>query len=165
MNHSSESPSSAWIASSAAGPRDDASTTRTPCRRAAATAATVDGAMRASGVRTVPSTSRATRSTAVRWSPPATSRPPGNELVDPGELVGPEGEVAQGAEVVLQLPDAARADDRRGDPVVAEHPGEGHLRERLAAVGGELAELLQPAEQVVGQRLRRQEHPLIGAGS
>ena len=44
-------------------------------------------------------------------------------LVDPGQLVVAERQVVQRRQVVVQLGHAARADEHRGDPVVAEQPG------------------------------------------
>ena len=53
-------------------------------------------------------------------------------LVDLGQLLGREVQPVERRDVLLELRDAARADDQRGHPLVAQRPGEGHLRERLA---------------------------------
>ena len=53
--------------------------------------------------------------------------------VDLGELVVGEVEVVERGEVLLELLDAARADQRRGHARVAQRPGERQLGERLAA--------------------------------
>ena len=55
--------------------------------------------------------------------------------VDGGELVVAERGLAGGGQVLLELPHAACADQRRGDPRVAQHPGDRQLRQRLAAEG------------------------------
>src|SRR5690349_21502305 len=52
--------------------------------------------------------------------------------VDRRQLVGREVEPFEGAEVLLELLDAARADDGGGDPGVAQRPRQRHLGERLA---------------------------------
>ena len=53
------------------------------------------------------------------------------------ELVVGEAEAVERRDVVLELRDARGADQRRGDALVAQHPGERHLRERLAPRGGD----------------------------
>src|SRR4051794_755316 len=45
-------------------------------------------------------------------------------LVDGGELVGGEGQVVQGAEILVELVDAAGPDEDRRHPVVAQRPGQ-----------------------------------------
>ena len=46
----------------------------------------------------------------------------------------------EGVERVVELLDVARADERGGDALVAKHPGDGHLREGLAAAGGDVVQ-------------------------
>ena len=54
-------------------------------------------------------------------------------LVDRGDLLGVSGRGGQGGHVVLELGHGAGADQRRGDPVVAQDPRQGELREGLTA--------------------------------
>ena len=64
----------------------------------------------------------------------------GGVAVDLLELVGGEVERVERRDVLLQLLDAARADQRGGHPRVAQHPGERQLGERLAAARGDLVQ-------------------------
>src|SRR4051812_3488385 len=61
-------------------------------------------------------------------------------LVDLGELGLGELEVLERGHVGLELPDARRADQRGCDARVAEHPGDRHLRQLLAAPLRDLVE-------------------------
>ena len=65
-------------------------------------------------------------------------------------------ELVQRVERVVELLDVARADQRRGDALVAQHPRERHLRERLAARLGDLVERADVLEVLVAQQVRRQ---------
>src|SRR5580693_6621135 len=60
--------------------------------------------------------------------------------VDGGQLVGGEVGVAGGGQVFLELAHAARADQGRGHPRVAQHPGQRHLGQRLAPGPGDLVQ-------------------------
>ena len=51
-----------------------------------------------------------------------------------------EVEAVDRADVLLELGDAACADERRGDARVAQRPGERHLGERLPPSGGEVVQ-------------------------
>src|SRR5258706_14271127 len=62
------------------------------------------------------------------------------EAVDLRQLGGREGEVVERLEVVVELGDRARPDQGRGDPRIAQRPGEGHLRQRLPTPARDLAE-------------------------
>ena len=79
------------------------------------------------------------------------------ELLDTlGELVFAEVEAVDGGDVPLQLLDAARADERRGDPGVAERPCKRKLREALAAARGDLVQSAQLLAHLVGEEVGRQ---------
>ena len=78
--------------------------------------------------------------------------------VDRGQLVGVEVQVLQRGDVLLELGHAAGADQRRGDPRVAQHPGQRQLGQGLAAAAAisfsartRVDVLL--GEQVLGERL------------
>ena len=51
-----------------------------------------------------------------------------------------ESQVAEGGNVLLNLFHAAGADQCRGDPPIAEHPRQSHLRQRLPALLGQLVQ-------------------------
>src|SRR5258707_4864257 len=72
-------------------------------------------------------------------------------LVDGGDLLRSELRLAGGGEVLLQLRDAAGADQRRGDPLIAQHPRDRHLCDGLAARGGDLAEVADVGEGLVAE--------------
>ena len=72
------------------------------------------------------------------------------------QLVGAEVQAVQRAQVVVELRDAARADQHRGDPAVAQRPGQRHLGQRLAAVGGQLVERADVGEGLLGEQVRRE---------
>src|SRR5205807_1047052 len=76
----------------------------------------------------------------------------GGVAVDLGQLVRAEVESLDRRHVVLELGDAARADQRRGDAPVAQRPRERHLGEALAAAPGDLVERTH-----LGHRLLRQQ--------
>ena len=58
------------------------------------------------------------------------------------ELACGEREVVEGAHRLFDVRDSARADQRRGDDLVAQRPGDRQLRERLTARLRDLVELL-----------------------
>src|SRR5205807_2412610 len=91
-------------------------------------------------------------SRSVHWGPSA------RLAVDLGELVGLEVRPLQRRDVLLELGDAARPDERRRHALVAQRPGERELRQALAATRGDLVEGANAlevlfAQQPAGQRL------------
>src|SRR4051794_40346302 len=60
--------------------------------------------------------------------------------IDRLELLGGEVQPLQGGDVLLELLDAARPQQRRGDALVAQRPGDRELRERLPARRGDLVQ-------------------------
>ena len=61
-------------------------------------------------------------------------------LVDGRELLGAEVEALRSGHVVLDLLDAAGADEGGRDPGVAEYPGQRQLCQALSAIGGDLVQ-------------------------
>src|SRR4051794_34917734 len=83
--------------------------------------------------------------------------------VDFLQLVGGEVELVQRPQAVLQLLDRTGADQRARDALVAQHPGDRHLRERLAAVLGDLVERADAGEVLLGEEVGGEEGALGGA--
>ena len=83
-------------------------------------------------------------------------------LVDLGQFVGGEIEPLDRGDVVLELGDAARADQGRGDPLVPQHPGEGQLGEALTASLGDLVQRADPGQGLLGDRVPVQRLALGG---
>src|SRR6266508_6149640 len=73
--------------------------------------------------------------------------------VDLFDLVAGEGQVRERPDVLLELLDAARTDERGGDTRVAERPGERELRERLAPPLGNRVERTHAVEVLLGEHL------------
>ena len=78
--------------------------------------------------------------------------------LDLSEFIGGEVEVRQREDILLQLVHAARADQRGAHPLIAQHPGDRQLCERLAAPRRDLVERSHArevllAEQLLGERL------------
>src|SRR3954463_16352689 len=74
--------------------------------------------------------------------------------VDLGQLGIVEVEAVEGRDVLLELRDAARADQGRGDSRVARRPGDRQLGQRLAAPAGQLVQRPDAAEGRVVERVR-----------
>src|SRR5207237_665463 len=87
----------------------------------------------------------------------------GRVAVDLRELVGGEVEPLERADVLLELLDAARPDESRGDALVAEHPRERHLGERLSAPRRDVAQRADLRERVVGEKAPRERAVEAGA--
>ena len=85
--------------------------------------------------------------------------------VDLGELVGGEVEVVDRADAVLDLGRARGADQRRGDAAVAQHPGERHLGQGLAAALGDVVERADVGDGAVVEELLAQRLALGGAAA
>ena len=58
-------------------------------------------------------------------------------------------QIGERGDVLLDLLDAAGADQRRGHAAIAQHPGQSHLRQGLSALGGQLIERAHLAEAVL----------------
>ena len=84
-------------------------------------------------------------------------------LLDGGELVVGEVQPPERAHVLLQLADAAGADEHGGHPRVAQRPGQGHLRQALPALPGDPVERAHVAERLLGEQVGRQRLALAGA--
>jgi hypothetical protein len=69
------------------------------------------------------------------------------------QLVGTEFEAPDRCHIVLELLDAARPDQRRGHPRVAQHPGQSHLGQRLAASLRNLVQRPNARKILVGDRI------------
>src|SRR5918993_1273181 len=76
--------------------------------------------------------------------------------VDLGELVVVEVEPLERAQAVVELLDAAGADEHGRDAVVAQRPGQRELRQRLAAPLRHLVERPDAGQVVLGELLLRQ---------
>src|SRR5438309_9734075 len=70
----------------------------------------------------------------------------GGVAINFSELVRRKRQLVDRTDVLFQLRDAARADQRRRHPRVAQRPGERHLGQRLAAPLGQLAQRPHLAE-------------------
>src|SRR5688572_20979318 len=68
------------------------------------------------------------------------------QWLDPRELLVGELQVPHGAEAVLELRHARRADQRRRDPRIAQRPRDRHLRQRLPPGGGDLVQRADPLQ-------------------
>src|SRR5262249_34595842 len=102
-----------------------------------------------------------TRSAAARLSPDV-DRALRGEGVDPRQLLVAEVEPLEGAEVLFELRDAARADERRGDPWVAARPRERHLGQRLAACRGGLPQAAHLRERLLVELVPRERAVTAG---
>src|ERR1700683_2420458 len=71
--------------------------------------------------------------------------------IDVLELRRGEPELLERVERVVKLRDVARADERGGDAFVAQHPGDRHLRESLAAAFCDLIEGAHALDVLVAQ--------------
>src|SRR6266566_4056107 len=87
----------------------------------------------------------------------------GRVTVDRGELSLAETGQAGRGQVLLQLRHAARADQGRRDPLVAQYPAQRHLRQRLAAPAGDLVEPRDPRQVVLAQLIGGQGTALARA--
>src|SRR3954447_2611310 len=86
-------------------------------------------------------------------TPPQVDAGVGRVTIDLGKLVLGEREALERSEGVVELLDARDADQRRGDPRVAQRPGERHLRERLPAAPCDLVERADLVERLVRQQV------------
>src|ERR1700733_7346216 len=75
------------------------------------------------------------------------------DLVDLLELARVEVQAIERRHVLLELGHRARAEQRRGDPRVAEHPGDRHLGQRLPAPLRDFIELPHAGEVLVADHL------------
>jgi hypothetical protein len=77
-------------------------------------------------------------------------------LVDLVQLVGGEGRELACGEAVVELRDAAGADQHRRHPLVAHRPGQRHLRERLPPRRGHVVERADVGQRLFAEQVRRQ---------
>src|SRR5690606_25764633 len=84
-------------------------------------------------------------------------------LIDLCQLRIREGEVVQGTDVLLQLVHAARADEHRRHPRVAQDPRQRHLREALPAARRDVVQRADVPQCLVGEQVRRQRLALARA--
>src|SRR5439155_9323585 len=73
--------------------------------------------------------------------------------VNVGELIVDEIEVVEGSDVLLELGDAAGADQHGSDALVAQGPGDGHLGEGLGSPQGDVVEGSDAGEVVVAEHV------------
>ena len=78
------------------------------------------------------------------------------DLVDRGEVLR-ELELVERGDVRLELLHARGPDQRGGDPLVTQDPGERELRQRLAAALGNLVQRANLAERALSSRSRESE--------
>src|SRR5690348_518697 len=97
----------------------------------------------------VPATSVTVAASALAGAGPEVDAAVHGVPVDLRELVAGELEPVERGDVRLELLDTRCADQRRGDPLVAQDPGERELRERLPAAGGDLVQRPNALERVV----------------
>src|SRR6202011_4814807 len=76
--------------------------------------------------------------------------------VDLLEFLSVEVEPLERRDVLLELANAARADQGRGDARVAQDPGDGELRQRLTAPGGDLVEGADAGEVLLADQVGRE---------
>src|SRR6188472_3598770 len=77
----------------------------------------------------------------------------GRVPIDLGELVVGERELLERRDVLLELPDTRRSDERRRHASVTEHPSKRHLRERLTATGCDVIQRTDLLQRVIGHEL------------
>src|ERR1700730_389145 len=73
--------------------------------------------------------------------------------IDLGELVVAESEPLERVDGLLELRHAARADERRDDPRVAQRPRDRHLRKRLSPRTGDGVETADAREVLLAEHL------------
>src|SRR4051794_1903084 len=83
--------------------------------------------------------------------------------IDLCQLLGRELEVLQRSDVLLELLDAARADQRGGDARVAERPRERELGQSLSSAPGDLVQRPDLAERLLVEPVGRQRVAAAGA--
>src|SRR5256885_40910 len=83
--------------------------------------------------------------------------------IDRLELVVGEVELGEGVEIGLELAHTAGANEGGGHALVAQHPGQRHLGERLATPLSDLAERAHVREVLLGEPVLVEERALGGA--